>query len=107
MASRRTKSLAGFIQITHITQHEFNTRTWKTKLTEWKFDKYLIDKEGNNTTANAKKRRREEETAIFHNAVQVSPSTLDNSKKRKVENGVDVTGPNPGESFTALNKPQF
>jgi hypothetical protein len=67
-------------------------------LKEWKFEKYLTDKEKNIIVAKAEKRQREgKETAVFHRDRQVSPGKLENFKKRKGVNVVEVVSPSAGK----------
>ncbi|KAH8789756.1 hypothetical protein BGZ57DRAFT_88663 [Hyaloscypha finlandica] len=66
-------------------------RTWKSKLKEWKFDKYLVDREKDISIAMVAKRRREgKTTALLHEDRQISPGRLADFKRRKRENSVVV-----------------
>jgi hypothetical protein len=77
-----------------------STRTWKTKLKEWKFEKYLTDKEKNIIAAEAKKRRREgEETTGFDHSLQTIPGRLANYKRRNVEDGAEAVSLSAGKTL--------
>lgn len=69
-------------------------RTWKSKLKEWKFDKYLVDREKDVSIAKVAKRRREgKTTALLREDRQISPGRLADFKRRKRESSVVVVSP--------------
>jgi hypothetical protein len=70
-------------------------RTWKAKLKEWKFEKYLTGREKAGLVKRAEKHKREEgkETVFFHFDRQVNPATLENFKKRKRGKVLEVSSP--------------
>jgi len=77
-----------------------SARTWKSKLKEWKFDKYLVDREKDISIVKLAKRRREgKTTALFHEDRQISPGKLADFKRRKRENSVMVVSSSAGELF--------
>lgn len=70
-------------------EHISSKRTWKSKLKEWKFDKYFTDKEKNVLAAKVSKRKREgKETQILNLDRPLSPRQLDNFGKRKAHDRV-------------------
>ncbi|KAE9380667.1 hypothetical protein N431DRAFT_325218 [Stipitochalara longipes BDJ] len=67
------------------------TRTWKAKLKEWKFEKYVTDKENGMRVVTAEKRGREaNKTAVPHGKRPISPGQMAPFKKRKDEKGTEV-----------------
>jgi hypothetical protein len=77
-----------------------SARTWKSKLKEWKFDKYLVDREKDVSIAKVAKRTREgKTTALLREDRQISPGRLADFKRRKRENSVVVVSPSTGELF--------
>jgi hypothetical protein len=78
-----------------------STRTWKAKLKEWKFEKYLRDKEKTIVIGKGEKRTREaKEALVFRRDRQARPGRLANFKRRKSENGIKVVSPSAGETTT-------
>ncbi|KAN0120046.1 hypothetical protein V8E51_002254 [Hyaloscypha variabilis] len=68
------------------------TRTWRTKLKEWKFEKYLTDKEKSMGAVTTKKKGLETNgSAILHEKRSISPLRPASIKRRKNERVVEVT----------------
>jgi hypothetical protein len=73
-------------------------RTWKAKLKEWKFEKYLTDKQKNIIVAKVGKRRRVgKEITVFNQDLQIIPGTVAKTNRRKGEVVVEVVSPSAGK----------
>jgi hypothetical protein len=71
-----------------------STRTWKSKLKDWKFEKYVTEKEKNISVAKSHGRERKGKGAAVLNGERVSsPRRLAYFKKRKAEDIVDLVTP--------------
>jgi hypothetical protein len=71
---------------------DYSTRTWRTKLKEWKFEKYLTDREKSMGAVTTKKKELETNgSAILHEKRSISPLRPASIKRRKNERVVEVT----------------
>ena len=76
---------------------DYSTRTWRTKLKEWKFEKYLTDKEKIMGAVTTKKKGLETNgSVILHEKRSISPLRPASKKKRKNERVVEATLQNRG-----------
>ncbi|PMD35669.1 hypothetical protein L207DRAFT_638002 [Hyaloscypha variabilis F] len=82
------------------------TRTWRTKLKEWKFEKYLTDKEKIMGAVTTKKKGLETNgSVILHEKRSISPLRPASKKKRKNERVVEATLQNRATSQNLTHEP--
>jgi hypothetical protein len=76
---------------------ESSERKWKTKLKEWKFDKYLSDADKKIIITKMEKRALEgKETIFYHGNSKITRERIVNFKRRKVAVEREPISPSAG-----------
>ncbi len=83
-------------------------RKWKDKLKEWKFEKNISATDMKVLVAKCGKRKRDEgkDTTFFHMGMEIPSEKLENFKKRKPTQKMEVASPTAGMWYKALNHVQ-
>jgi hypothetical protein len=79
-------------------------RKWKSKLKEWKFDKYLSDADKRVIVAKTEKRAREgKDTIFFHGESEITAERIQNFKRRNGAREVEAISPSAGQYKTLVS----